>query len=126
MLAAQEHFHSAKQGQARSLIRKVMSANAGAMRKGGVSAHLRFLRKKRIQHLRTRIDPRAGWFGPSNCRYGPCDLTNTGIRSLGGECVWIEFVAWVAEGRMVEDVVRIHPNLDFASLPSRHTQTLGQ
>jgi hypothetical protein len=57
---------------------------------------------------------------------GYCDLCDAWIRNPGGQSGWIEGVLGIFEAGMVKDVLRIHPKLHFASLPSRYTPALGQ
>jgi hypothetical protein len=45
---------------------------------------------------------------------GCCDLCNAWIRNPAGQSGWIEGIARILEAWMVNDVLRIHPKLQFA------------
>src|SRR5580658_8708556 len=66
--------------------------------------------------------------GESTCEHhrstgdgGCCDLCDAWIRNPGGQSGWIEVIFGILEAWMVKDVLRIHPKLQFARLPSRYT-----
>ena len=57
---------------------------------------------------------------------GSCDIADAWVGSRpGGQRGWIEAGVRILEGWMVEDVFPVHPKLEFGSLPSGQTPTLG-
>src|ERR1700739_204719 len=125
-MPAHERFHDVRSGQSRlgSLRTPKRSAGMQVQYERAVVETPPFRPLRKTTPSVSEGEPARELNHSSGC--GCCNRADTGGRSPAQQRGVTEHAVRIIESCMVEDVVCIHPNLDFASLPSGDTETLGQ